>query len=196
VLRRNALLSMHAFAWRLCLIARDIMGGLEARESLNVHACPPSRTGIRNAGGVSPSIGQTDSTGYFRRVTSHRSRHTPSGSNFSIDGRSPGSRVSASPCLPGPGASGIVRRRSPLTVAGAATVSVPFGYASPCSLFIPGVVLPEKPSVMIISGKNGQGNRFHLPRSQLVKGRYCSEYNAKMLCFCLKASFRLPSVPA
>jgi hypothetical protein len=33
--------------------------------------------------------------------------------------------------------SGIVGLRSPLTVAGAATVSVPDGYASPCSLLIP-----------------------------------------------------------
>ena len=70
--------------------------------------------------------------------------------------------------------SGIVRRRSPLTVAGAATVSVPIGYASPCSLFISGVVLPKKPSVPINRGKNAQGNQFHLPRWRLsppLRGR-------------------------
>jgi hypothetical protein len=58
-------------------------------------------------------------------------------------------------------ASGIIRRRSPLTVAGAATVSVPFGYASPCSLFISGVVLLKKPSATIIRAKSVQSNLFH-----------------------------------
>jgi hypothetical protein len=85
---------------------------------------------------------------------SHRSRYTPSGSNFNCDGRSPGLRVLALPCLPGLAASGIIRRRSPLTVAGAATVSVPYGYASPCSLFIPGIVEPEKPSREVLEERD------------------------------------------
>ena len=128
----------------------------------SVHACPLSWTGSGNGQCSAANQAQILERGLLQRETSHRSRHTPSGSNFRIDGRSPGSRVSALPCLPDLSISGIVRHRSPLTVAGAATVSVPFGYASPCSLFISNVVLPEKPSVTIIRGKSAQSNLFRL----------------------------------
>src|SRR3546814_665740 len=69
------------------------------------------------------------------------SRATPPGVSKNPDGRSPGSRVSAPLRLPGPkSGQWLAGCRSPLTVAGAATVSVPIGYASPCSHFIRRVV--------------------------------------------------------
>lgn len=53
-----------------------------------------------------------------------------------VAGRSPGLRVKALSGLPSHQmASGMCRRRSPLTVAGAATVLIPDGYVAPCSLF-------------------------------------------------------------
>ena len=57
-------------------------------------------------------------------------RSAPPGSVSTDDGRSPDSRVAARPILPGPGpfglsASGCVRGRSPLTVAGAVADSAP-----------------------------------------------------------------------
>ncbi len=61
------------------------------------------------------------------------------------DGRSPGSRVEGLAGLPGPWTSGMDDKPSPLTVAGAATVSAPFGSSSPCSLLIP-PALPREPS--------------------------------------------------
>src|SRR3546814_4388862 len=68
-------------------------------------------------------------------------RATPPGVSKNPDGRSPGSRVSAPLRLPGPeSGQWLAGCRSPLTVAGAATVSVPIGYASPCSHFIRRVV--------------------------------------------------------
>src|SRR3546814_4456443 len=68
-------------------------------------------------------------------------RAPPPGVSKNPDGRSPGSRVSAPLRLPGPeSGQWLAGCRSPLTVAGAATVSVPIGYASPCSHFIRRVV--------------------------------------------------------
>jgi len=56
--------------------------------------------------------------------------------SFFVSGRSPDSRVLVQLAFPGE-PQWLVQRHSPLTVAGAVTDLVPFGYAAPCSLFLP-----------------------------------------------------------
>ena len=55
---------------------------------------------------------------------------------YAGDGRSPDSRVDASPNLPRRMPSGLCRGRSPPTVAGAVTELMLFGSSAPCSHFI------------------------------------------------------------
>lgn len=80
--------------------------------------------------------GKLDTVSLFKACRARRSPRRPDRKGRfpePRDGRSPGLRVVVLSGLPGkiPVA---IRTHSPLTVAGAASVSVPDGYASPCSL--------------------------------------------------------------